>query len=1001
MNANKTITAIFTSTNPSSQIIHEETRTGGSSDTTFVQTSASLTAISGQLYLAAISTKPKVNVLSITGLGLSWSLVKAQCSGRNATGVEVWKAQGMPTSNTTVAAMLASESDNAVIAVSRYSGVDGVTPIGNVISGNTNGANGLCASGVDTNLYSFNLVTATNGAMVYGAAAMRSKNHTPGTGYTERAEIHQGSASSTTASVAVEDKGIASASTVTVNGTFNSKVDWAVVALEMKPKMKLTTNTVGSGSVTLNPPGGNYDAGTTVTLTVTPASGFQFSGWSGDVSGSSNPATITMNGNKTVTATFTALPPAQYTLTINKIGSGSVTLNPPGGMYDTGTVVTLTATPASGFQFSNWSGDLTGIANPATITMNGNKTVTANFSLIPAPIVHEETQTGGATNSTTVMSANLVGVNGHLYLAAISMRPKTAVLSVTGLGMNWTLVKSKCAGRNTTAIEVWMAQGPPNPQGAVTATLASATTAVIAVSRYSGAAASNPLGNVIAGNSNGLNAAGACSGGIDGSAYSFNLTTTVNNAMVYGAVAIKGQAHTAGAGYAERGEIQQPNGANPSGVAVEDQTIAAPAAIAVTGSFSNAVDWSVIAVEIKPQIVSPYMLTVNTTGSGSVALNPAGGVYNPGAAVTLTATATAGYQFSSWSGDLSGSSNPATITMNGNKTIAAIFTPSGSIVHEETRTGGASNSAIVKTSANLTGVSDHLYLAAISMRPKTAVLQISGLGLNWTLVKSKCAGRNTTAIEVWKAIGEPSSDDTVEATLASAPATAVIAVSRYSGVNVANPLGNVIAGNTNGLNAAGACSGGVDGSSYSFNLTTTVNNAVVYGAAAIKGRTHTPGADYTERGEVSQLSGANTCGLAIEDKLAASASTVIANGSFNDLVDWSVVALEIKPETLAKKGLIAENGKPSASPSAYQLYQNFPNPFNPSTKIGFSLPQASRVTIKVYTIDGAEVKTLVDAEYPAGAHAVVFKPKNLPSGAYFYVMQAGEARKVRQLLLLK
>jgi hypothetical protein len=113
------------------------------------------------------------------------------------------------------------------------------------------------------------------------------------------------------------------------------------------------------------------------------------------------------------------------------------------------------------------------------------------------------------------------------------------------------------------------------------------------------------------------------------------------------------------------------------------------------------------------------------------------------------------------------------------------------------------------------------------------------------------------------------------------------------------------------------------------------------------------------------------------------------------------VALEIKPETLAKKGLIAENGKPSASPSAYQLYQNFPNPFNPSTKIGFSLPQASRVTIKVYTIDGAEVKTLVDAEYPAGAHAVVFKPKNLPSGAYFYVMQAGEARKVRQLLLLK
>lgn len=79
--------------------------------------------------------------------------------------------------------------------------------------------------------------------------------------------------------------------------------------------------------------------------------------------------------------------PTNYTLTTNvaPAGSGSVTLNPVGGTYAAGTVVTLTANPAAGYYFASWSGDLTGSANPTTITMNANKTVTANFSLTPPP----------------------------------------------------------------------------------------------------------------------------------------------------------------------------------------------------------------------------------------------------------------------------------------------------------------------------------------------------------------------------------------------------------------------------------------------------------------------------------------------------------------------------------------------------------------------------------------------------------------------------------------
>jgi PKD repeat protein len=72
--------------------------------------------------------------------------------------------------------------------------------------------------------------------------------------------------------------------------------------------------------------------------------------------------------------------PTQYTLTTNTVGQGSITLDPTGGTYDEGTIVTPNAVPGSGWQFDNWSGDLSGTANPTTITMNSNKTVTANFS---------------------------------------------------------------------------------------------------------------------------------------------------------------------------------------------------------------------------------------------------------------------------------------------------------------------------------------------------------------------------------------------------------------------------------------------------------------------------------------------------------------------------------------------------------------------------------------------------------------------------------------------
>ncbi len=122
----------------------------------------------------------------------------------------------------------------------------------------------------------------------------------------------------------------------------------------------------------------------------------------------------------------------------------------------------------------------------------------------------------------------------------------------------------------------------------------------------------------------------------------------------------------------------------------------------------------------------------------------------------------------------------------------------------------------------------------------------------------------------------------------------------------------------------------------------------------------------------------------------------------NNKGNYRVTELEVySTATPAAKSSSGEEVAEIAVPDEFVLEQNYPNPFNPSTQISFALPQASHVTIKVYTINGAEVETLVDEQYPAGTHAVTFHAENLSSGTYFYVMQAGEVRQVRRLMLVK
>jgi hypothetical protein len=138
----------------------------------------------------------------------------------------------------------------------------------------------------------------------------------------------------------------------------------------------------GKGTVTLDPspPAGGYVVGTEVTLTAAASEGYEFDQWSGSLSGSENPTTITMDSDKEVTANFTQITYA-LTVSVSSAGDGTVTLDPspPDGGYVEGTEVTLTAVASDGYKFDHWSGGLSGSENPTVITMDSGEEITAHF----------------------------------------------------------------------------------------------------------------------------------------------------------------------------------------------------------------------------------------------------------------------------------------------------------------------------------------------------------------------------------------------------------------------------------------------------------------------------------------------------------------------------------------------------------------------------------------------------------------------------------------------
>jgi len=270
-----------------------------------------------------------------------------------------------------------------------------------------------------------------------------------------------------------------SGTSYSAGSTFTMGTSNVILYAKWAIKKYTITMTATNGSVGYSPNNTLFDTNTTVQLTATPTSGYHFTGWSGDITGTTNPGSVVMNSNKSITANFAintyqltvaasaggtisaptatisnvnygapttitaaaqpgytfvnwtrsnanatiATPSAlsttvtltdsatvtavfslnAYTLSITA-ANGSVTKNPDQSSYNYGTLVQLTAVPNTGYSFTSWSDSSTWTTSSASITMNSNKTVTANFSLIPFNIVYN---LNGGTNGSNPATYNV------------------------------------------------------------------------------------------------------------------------------------------------------------------------------------------------------------------------------------------------------------------------------------------------------------------------------------------------------------------------------------------------------------------------------------------------------------------------------------------------------------------------------------------------------------------------------------------------------------------
>ncbi len=418
----------------------------------------------------------------------------------------------------------------------------------------------------------------------------------------------------------------------------------------------LAVNVDGEGSVSIDPEQDEYESGTTVELTAVPSDGWEFVEWTGDINSSQASVETTMDSNKEVTAVFAEEPEEpeeiRYNLAVNVDGEGSVSIDPEQDEYESGTTVELTAVPSDGWEFVEWTGDINSSRTSVESTMDSNKEVTAVFA--EEPEEPEEIRYNLAVN---VDGEGSVSIDPEQD----EYEPGTTVELTAVPSDGWEFVE-------------WT--------GDVNSSQASVETTMDSNKEVTAVFAEEPE---------------------EPEEIRYNLAVNVDGE---GSVSID----------PEQDEYE-------SGTTVE--LTATPSDgwefLEWTGDI-NSTQTSVELVMDSDQDVTAvfdeilYDLTINITGIGTVSISPDIDEFEPGTLVELTAGPSEGWEFDQWEGDLTGTANPATITMESSKEITVLF------IEQETEFSGGDG-----TSENPYRLSTAEELQEISEFPGSHFIQINNI----------------------------------------------------------------------------------------------------------------------------------------------------------------------------------------------------------------------------------------------------------------------------------
>ena len=902
----------------------------------------------------------------------------------------------------------------------------------------------------------------------------------PGTGY--KFVEWSGDASGTTNPI-----------TITMDGNKNITAQFANVSYT------LVTSVNPQGIGTVEPSGGTYDAGTVVTLTATapPGTGYRFVRWRGDASGTANPITINMNSDKNVTAQFTNV---SYTLVTSVEPQESGTVAPSGGTYDAETSVKLTAKSNSKYRFVRWRGDASGTANPITINMNSDKNITAQFDKITYTIVTSVNPqgigivepSGGTYDAGTVAILTAPTIEGYRFVGWSGDASGTANLITINMNndknvtaqfakITYTLVTSvdpqgigivePSGGTYDTGTVViltastiegyrfvgWSgdASGTANP---ITINMDSNknVTAQFTKITYTLVTSVDPQGNGIVEPSGGTYDIGTVvtltaptiegyrfvgwSGDASGTANPITINmdndknVTAQFAKITYTLAII-------ANPSEGGSVSPGGGTYDAGTSV---TLTATPGVGYrfvgwSGDASGTTNPITINMDNDKNVTAQFakitytlITSVDPQGNGTVSLNPSGGTYDTGTSVTLTASTIEGYRFVEWSGDASGTTNPITVTMNGNKRVTAQFTMLLKVIQ------------LIPDSENL-DVPITTEKIQIKFSKPIDVNSIEGvkvIGENNRVVEGKPSLDESDKSIIFFTLNEPFKDEETVTVIVTK------AIKDIDGNNLETEFQDkfttgisVWPGDTNNDGAVNALdilplgqyfTGNKQSSSKAswegkpeWQIQPTVpwkpDKMATYADTNGDGKVND---DDLERIKTNWNYLHSVNGLApISSKNKGSSQMISKSGTQSNLELLNIYeamydVLESAPfdtegVQLLKNSLkkLMTNIKHQLIPYESKLLQNYPNPFNPETWIPFYLKDTGPVTIKIYNSSGQLVRNLELGNRDAGFYLSSSKAaywdgkdesgEKVSSGVYFYTIKTGSFTSIKKMTITK